>query len=544
MNLLNNLDLLTVGIAMAGIGILGFAICFNDLKSKTNRNFLYFSLATIAWGVVNYVSYQFTSPLATLWLLRLIMFFAIWQAFFLYKLFWVFPNSEVVYSKKYKYILLPVVIITSLITLTPFVFSSTVGEVVAGEVAQVSKGPGLLLFAFVAVGLVIRGIYLLIKKIIKADASEKRPYQIILLGTLIMFALIITFNFILPAFFNNPRYIPLGAIFILPFVAFTAYAIYKHKLFNLKVVAITSLTFVLAVLTLLEVVFSSDVTLIAFRSSVFLLVLIIGVFLIKSVLKEVEAKERVQTLAKQLEDANVKLKQADLAKSEFLSIAAHQLRTPLTAIKGYISMFLEGDYGKFTPEQTTELGSIFRSADRLTRLIDVFLNVSRIETGRLDIKKAPAQFMDIVEAVTRDLAQQAAKKGLKITVQTPSDALPLMMMDRDKIQDVTMNLVDNAIKYTPSGWIDIRISRTPSLLTVQVQDSGIGIAEKDIEKLFQKFSRAEAVSRIHTGGSGLGLFVAKKIVEAHGGRIWVESEGEGKGSLFTFTLPIVSEEKR
>lgn len=540
MDIFTNLDLLTVGVAIAGIGILGFAIYFNDRHSQTNRTFLFFSLITIAWGVVNYVSYQFTSPLATLWLFRFIMFFAIWQAFFLYKLFWVFPNTEAVYSKRYRFILLPAVIITALVTLTPLVFSSTVGEVVVGEVAQVAKGPGLLLFAIVAVSLVGRGIYLLIKKTRKAEISEKRPYRVILMGTLIMFALIISFNFILPAFFSNPRFIPLGAIFIFPFIAFTAYAIYKHKLFNLKVLATASLTFVLAVVTLLEVVFAEDLTLIVFRSSVFLLVLAIGVSLVKSVLKEVEAREKVQILAKELETANEKLKQADMAKSEFLSIAAHQLRTPLTAIKGYISMFLEGDYGKFTDEQTKELESIFRSADRLTRLIDVFLNVSRIETGRLDLKKEPVQYMEIVEAVHRDLAQQAAKKGLKLTIQPPSEPLPLMMLDRDKIHDVTMNLVDNAIKYTPSGWVNIRISRTPSLLTFQVQDSGMGISAEDIDKLFQKFTRAEAVTRIHTGGSGLGLFIAKKIVEAHGGRIWVESEGPGKGSLFNYTLPITS----
>ena len=538
MDILTNLDLLTVGIAIAGIGVLGFAIYFNDRKSLTNRTFLFFSLITIAWGVVNYVSYQVTSPAVALWLFRSIMFFAIWQAFFLYKLFRVFPDTEITYSKRYRYILLPTVIVTALVTLTPLVFPNIIGEVVAGEVAVTTKGPGLLLFAIVAVGLVARGIYLLIKKTRQAEAEAKRPYRIILLGTLIMFALIIYFNFILPAFFNNPRYTPLGAIFILPFIAFTAYAIYKHKLFNLKVLATASLTFVLAVVTFLEVIFAGDLTLIIFRSSVFLLVLAIGVSLIRSVIKEVEAREKVQVLAKDLETANEKLKQADLAKSEFLSIAAHQLRTPLTAIKGYISMFLEGDYGKFTDEQTKELESIFRSADRLTRLIDVFLNVSRIETGRLDLKKEPVQYMEIVEAVHRDLAQQAAKKGLQLTIQPPSEPLPLMMLDRDKIHDVTMNLVDNAIKYTPSGWVNIRISRTPSLLTFQVQDSGMGISAEDIDKLFQKFTRAEAVTRIHTGGSGLGLFIAKKIVEAHGGRIWIESEGPGKGSLFNYTLPI------
>jgi signal transduction histidine kinase len=106
-----------------------------------------------------------------------------------------------------------------------------------------------------------------------------------------------------------------------------------------------------------------------------------------------------------------------------------------------------------------------------------------------------------------------------------------------------MNLVDNAIKYTQKGWVNARMSRSKSLVTFEVRDSGIGINPIEIDKLFQKFSRAEAVTRIHTGGSGLGLFIAKKIVEAHGGRIWAESEGEGSGSMFAFTLPIEEEEK-
>lgn len=253
----------------------------------------------------------------------------------------------------------------------------------------------------------------------------------------------------------------------------------------------------------------------------------------------VKLKQEVEEATEELRKANNKLQQADQAKSEFLSIAAHQLRTPLTAIKGYLSMFLEGDYGKLTKSQLVELEKMFRSSDRLTRLIDVFLNVSRIETGRLDVKKEPVQFYEIVDVVVSDIQQMAKNKGLELTVQKSAEDLPPLMIDRDKIQDVVMNLVDNAIKYTQKGWVNVRISRTKSLLQFEVKDSGIGIAASDIDRLFQKFTRAEAVTRIHTGGSGLGLFIAKKIIEAHGGKIWAESEGEGKGSMFSFTLPIV-----
>ena len=256
----------------------------------------------------------------------------------------------------------------------------------------------------------------------------------------------------------------------------------------------------------------------------------------------VKLKKEVDEATSDLLKANVRLKQLDQSKSEFLSIAAHQLRTPLTGIKGYVSMFLEGDFGKISDPQRIELEKIYRSSDRLTRLIDVFLNVSRIETGRLDLKKENFSLVGIIEEVVGDLGQQAKKKNLEITVQKPDKEMLEVCADKDKIHDVVMNLIDNSIKYTEKGWVNIRVSRSKSLVTLEVKDSGIGIDPNEIVKLFQKFSRSEAVTRIHTGGSGLGLFIAKKIIEAHGGRIWAESEGKDKGSMFTFTLPIESKE--
>ncbi|MBU2575913.1 hypothetical protein KKF64_02410, partial [Patescibacteria group bacterium] len=249
----------------------------------------------------------------------------------------------------------------------------------------------------------------------------------------------------------------------------------------------------------------------------------------------VKLKKEVDEATSDLLKANVRLKQLDQSKSEFLSIAAHQLRTPITGIKGYISMFLEGDFGKISDPQRIELEKIYRSSDRLTRLIDVFLNVSRIETGRLDLKKENFSLVGIIEEVVGDLGQQAKKKNLEITVQKPDKEMLEVCADKDKIHDVVMNLIDNSIKYTEKGWVNIRVSRSKSLVTLEVKDSGIGIDPNEIVKLFQKFSRSEAVTRIHTGGSGLGLFIAKKIIEAHGGRIWAESEGKDKGSMFTFT---------
>lgn len=538
-----NLDLLSVGMAVAGIGTLGFTIYFSNRKSVTNRSLFYFSLFTVAWSFVNYLSRSITGNLAlSFWLQRAVIFVGTWHAFSFFGLSYVFPGDDVIFPGWFRKILLPLVAITSLLNLSPLVFNKVTSVSAQGEILSIQNGPGIALFGSLILFLILGGIFLMARKTIKAGKEERRPYIYVLVGIFITFILIVIFNFILPAFFSNTRFIPLGAVFIFPFVAFTSYSIYRHKLFNIKVLATAGLTFVLTIVTFLEILFSDNLTLVVFRSSVFLLVLAIGVSLIKSVLREVEAKEKVQVLAKQLETANAKLKRADHAKSEFLSIAAHQLRTPLTGIKGYVSMFLEGDFGKLTKAQIVELEKVFRSSDRLTRLVDVFLNVSRIETGRLELKKDKVKIVEVLDEVVEDLTQAAQKKNLKLTVQKPTEAIEEMFFDRDKIHDVMMNLVDNSIKYTQKGWVNVRLNRSKSLISFEVRDSGIGIDPDEIDKLFHKFSRAEAVSRIHTGGSGLGLFIAKKIIEAHGGRIWAESPGEGKGSTFTFTLPIESAE--
>ena len=533
-------DIVAVCIVINITVILGFIVYFGNNKSATHRSFLGFSLLVALWGTFNYISYQSLSLERAFFILRLTLFSVTWMTFYFFLFATSFPNENSRLPKLLRWILKFWTTIVSYLTLTSLVLEKVNTVSVEGAIASVTNGPMMPVFGMTTSIYVLIGIIFLLYKTIRSDKENRARFLWVTAGVLIMFVSIITTNFIFPVLFNNSSYLPFAALFVFPFIAFTSYAIIKYRLLNIRVVGVEIFIVLLLLINLIQLIQARSTSEVLTQLISYIGLVVVSVLILRSVLKEVEAREKIQVLAKQLEGANEKLKQADQAKSEFLSIAAHQLRTPLTAIKGYISMFLEGDYGKFTPEQTTELESIFRSADRLTRLIDVFLNVSRIETGRLDLKKEPVQYMEIVEAVHSDLAQQAAKKGLKLTIQPPSEPLPLMMLDRDKIHDVTMNLVDNAIKYTPSGWVNIRISRTPSLLTFQVQDSGMGISAEDIDKLFQKFTRAEAVTRIHTGGSGLGLFIAKKIVEAHGGRIWIESEGVGKGSIFNYTLPITT----
>ncbi|MCA9375555.1 MAG: GAF domain-containing protein [Candidatus Doudnabacteria bacterium] len=249
----------------------------------------------------------------------------------------------------------------------------------------------------------------------------------------------------------------------------------------------------------------------------------------------------IEEKAEELEEKNEYLKRLDETKSNFLSITSHQLRTPISGIKGYLSMLAEGDFGKLETKQQEIVDMNLLNVERLVKLIDMFLNVSRIEAGRLNLEKAPTDMMAMIEDVVRTLGQEAERKGLTLSVEKPNRKLPNPVIDEEKMRQVVLNLVDNASKYTKEGGITIIPSATRKVFKIEVRDTGIGLDEADAQQLFGKFVRAGGGAKINANGSGLGLFIIKKIVEAHGGRVWVESDGVGRGSSFFVEIPLRAE---
>ncbi len=547
MNIFTNLDLLSVGIAIAGTGILAVVIYFNNRKSLTGKLFLGFSAVTIIWSVVNYLSYQFSYPDKVLWLLRLEIFSAVWLVFLQYMLIYVFPEEKKVFPKKFgTMVLIPLVV--SIITLTPLVFVKVTEFSAEGRVAQVTNGPAIPLFGLTVGGFIIAGFVTLVKKIRNTNiAVEKKQLKSVMYGIAAMFSLLVIFNFIFPAFLNNPKYVPLGGVFIFPFVLFTGYAILKHGLLNVKVVSTEILTLVLAIAVLFQVLNSHDTLSLFFTISIFLLVLSIGVLLIRSVVKEVKQREELQILSAELEKANVQLKDLDKAKSEFLSVASHQLRTPLTAIKGYASMFLSGDFGQTTDLQKTNLQVIYDSAQRLAVLVSDLLDLSRIESGRMEFEFKAVNLCETIESVITEVTPKAKDRKLYVYFDNVSRACPDIRADAEKLRQVVINLIDNAIKYTLQGGVTIRLMQVDGQLQFSVTDTGIGVDPAEKDKLFEKFFRTQAANEVTREGTGLGIYVVKKIVESHGGKIWFDSPGVNKGTTFYFTLPIpkgkIKEEK-
>lgn len=239
-----------------------------------------------------------------------------------------------------------------------------------------------------------------------------------------------------------------------------------------------------------------------------------------------------------LRESTEKVQEVDRMKTEFVSLAAHQLRTPLSAIKWSLEMLLAGDMGPIGAKQKEFLSRTYQSNERMITLINDLLNVTRIESGRYLYKASPAQIEDIIEKQMTLYTEEAALKGIALTFVRPQKQCPKALVDREEIGIVIQNLIDNALHYTlQGGEVTVSLTHDTKELRIQVQDTGLGIPTREQAKIFERFFRASNAKKVHTDGSGLGLYISKHIVEIHGGKIWFES-AESKGTAFIFTLPI------
>ena len=232
-------------------------------------------------------------------------------------------------------------------------------------------------------------------------------------------------------------------------------------------------------------------------------------------------------------------KTLDKLKSDFISIAAHQLRTPLAAIKWVIKMVLDGDAGKLNEEQSVLLYKGYQSNERIIELVNDMLDVSRIEEGRFGYNFTDADYLMELKFVLDSLENKIKEKEIKLILNIPKD-IPKLYMDRQRMTLVLQNIIENAVKYTPNhGKVEVAVEVSETFVRTSIKDNGVGIPEADQVKLFSKFFRATNVMRMQTEGSGLGLFIVKNIINKHGGDISFKSK-EGLGTEFIFTLPLKS----
>jgi signal transduction histidine kinase len=327
-----------------------------------------------------------------------------------------------------------------------------------------------------------------------------------------------------------------GQAVTLIMVAFIFYAIMKHQLLNIKVITTEIFATLIPLALLVDVFLSKTKVELFWKSALFVAVSFFSVFLVRSVLKEVRSKERLEKMATELRLANLDLQKLDKAKSDFISIASHQLRTPLSITKGLASMVIEGSFGEVGDKVKEQVTKIYDSNERLNKLVDSLLDLSHIEGGKLQFTFAKIDFAAMAQSVADELSLNAQKKGLAFSFKKPAEPL-FVRADEQKLRQVALNLVDNAIKYTPKGGVEVEVERKNGSILLSIKDTGMGFKEDEKNQLFQKFVRGNNAPRLHTEGAGIGLYVAKKMLEEHKGEVWAESEGEGKGSTFFVKLP-------
>ncbi|HSX02243.1 MAG TPA: ATP-binding protein [Candidatus Saccharimonadia bacterium] len=248
-------------------------------------------------------------------------------------------------------------------------------------------------------------------------------------------------------------------------------------------------------------------------------------------------QERIRNATHRLRTANRNLQVLDKTKDDFISMASHQLGTPLTAITGYLSMALDDDQANMTVKQREYVNYALEAAERMVSMSSDLLNVSRLSSGRFMIQRQPVDLSELAQQEVQQLRPSAERKKLELIFKQPDKPLPMLSIDESKTRQVIMNFIDNAIYYTPKGSVTVEVRESEGAAEVLVIDSGIGVPENEKRHLFSKFYRAENAKAERPDGTGLGLYLAKRVIEDQGGSIIFKSE-EGKGSIFGFALPL------
>lgn len=519
--------------------LLGVIILGRTRSDRSMIAFLFFAGSASIWTLNNFylrinpdirflnISYGLGIVVATLGL--------VWTHFFLKKLLPRFVS----------YIILPV---SAVLMLVPVFYQNAIiremsGIRILGYSATAS--PLFYLYVIYFSSIICFILLLLVRALWKTeDINIRHQIKYVLTGALIFALTSSITSFFYPVIFRSFEFTILDNFSFSFFLIAIVYSILKANLFDIKVVATELFAFLLWFFIFVRTILAGNTQDFVINGILLLLTVTISIFLIRSVVREVEDREKIQKLAEDLERANEQLKILDQQKSEFVSIASHQLRSPLTAIRGYTSMLMEGSYGDIPEKAMEAIDRVSQSSQHLVALVEDLLNISRIESGKMSYNFVSVDLEKMTEDIIGALLPNAQKSKLDLTFETDKDGPYLISADNEKIRQVILNLIDNSIKYTPSGFIKVRLSKdkASNKISLRVEDSGVGVSPELMDRLFEKFSRGDDKNKLHVNGTGLGLYVAKEIIKAHKGDIWVESPGEGKGS--TFFVEFMTEEEK
>lgn len=530
--------------------IMGFVVLFSHGEEKQGRlSFVLFSMTTFFWALSVFFIHR------TNYTIFVILSYSIGSLCAMLLSSWAYHFSSEVSRWRFRSFFIYVLgMIFAVIPLMNGLVVKNIQKTVDGSFVS-ENGPlylaylGFFAFAYILVLLSLINLCRLSK------SEKKYQARIILTGFSIYGILTIIFGLVLPIF-NFNTLIDFDVPSSLVFVVFTSYAIVKYNWMKIKLIAAQILSLFILGISLIDILNSTSMQDRIYHLFTFVILLVLSYLLVKNVMNEIKRKEELQIMSDKLASANEKLRRLDDLKTDFINMASHQLKKVPTPIKGYLSILLDGSYGEIPENQKKVLENIYSANERQIHLVDDLLNVVRMESGKVKLNFKKERMENICREVYETLLPNAKEKGLELVYEKPKKDLPELLIDKGKMFEVIFNFVDNAIKYTPSGKVALKVKLSSHsnyklqaeggklksaisgpVVHVTVSDTGVGIPKENIPFLFAKFSRKDAL-HLNNEGTGLGLYVVKLMIEAHCGHTWAESDGENKGSRFIIEIPV------
>ena len=383
-------------------------------------------------------------------------------------------------------------------------------------------------------------LYSLVSGYLKSTSQTKAKVQYFLVGTFIFFIGNIIFNMTLPVFLNIARFYYFGDYSTIFLLGFMAYAIVKRELFDIKVVLTASLVVSIGVLFSLDIfVFTDELIPRLYKSLILVIFLYFGILLVRSVLREIEYREKIAKAYALEKKARQEIQQLTEAKTQFIMATQHHLRTPLTSMIGYLDLLFGGTYGKVPPKIKNTLMKFQVSTRRLIRVVNALLDISQFQMGKQVVSlESGVSFDSLISEVMEELQFEGKTRGLYLEYKPINKSLKIKA-DQEKLKVALFNIIDNAIKYTKKGGITVTLKKNNNKAQLSVKDTGIGIDPEQAKKLFKEvFARGKEAKKAYGMGRGIGVYVTGHIIRAHNGNIWAESEGKGKGTTFYIELPL------
>ncbi len=514
-------DILLSVTAVTNLGLMWF-VYRRDRDKTVNRIFALFVAFITFWAIVILLFRLVDSAAVALYLMKLSYISALFLALFFYQFSYLFPDSKGM-SRAHRAIAIASVSALSLYILLPHSLTLHIVSHEWGK--EVLLEPfGYLLFAAAFLYLFLSGQIRLLLKVRGSSGSTRTQLWIISTTVIAVGAFGMYYNLLLPSpWLQDFRYIWSGPVFTFAFAVMITYSIFRFRLLSPRAILAELLVYTLLLFLFVRVILTDASLELVINGALLLAVAAVGVFLVRGVTREVEQREEIETLSEE--------------KSEFMTFASHEIRNPITAMRGYASLIVDGTAGDTSKETRDAAEKILVTGNEVLTLIGQFLSKSKMELGQISYTMQPFDLGAAIHAVAGGYAPHAEQKNLTLSVEIPPEQL-MVKADEGKVKEVIGNIIDNSLKYTKTGGITVSVGNIDGVIRVSVADTGVGIPPETLPRLFQKFSRADAAKAILLG-TGVGLYLAKTFIDAMGGNIWAESDGKGKGSRFIIEFPAV-----